>query len=416
MKTVIAKKTIYQIVFILCVVIPYFDNYELTIAVWSLATLFSLQNNYSYTIIKQLFCFTAILGIASVVSFFEDHQLYYVIRDLTYLIKPILGILIGYQLCKKIETNIFELIVHTAFVFALVHFFFIIKGIIFFRIININMLRFYGGYFSDFEVFALIIILFRKKFEIMITSKRNTVYFLVIGASVFFYLARTNFIQLGILFLALKGFFVVNKRNATILATLVILILVGYSTVLLINPKRNGPGMEAFLYKIKIIPQEALKTKIDRDNWKDLNDNYRSYENIMTIKQMNHGGNETIFFGKGLGSKIDLKEEMQLGDTTLRFISILHNGYMTVFLKSGLLGICFLLLSFGIYFKRKESTLPIITQIDFLMVGMGVFMIMSYWVFMGFYFKADNKAILLGILICYREIVLAKQKLASKND
>ena len=416
MKTVIAKKTIYQIVFILCVVVPYFDNFELTIAIWTLATLFSLQNNYSYTIIKQVFCFIVILAIALLVSYFKEYQTYFVIRDITYLIKPVLGILIGYQLCKKIKTNIFELIVHTGFLFALVHFFFVIKGVIFFRVININMLRYFGGYFSDFEVFALIIILFHKKFEIALTPQKRKIYTLIIGASVFLYLARTNFIQFGILFLALKGFFEANKRNITILATIAMLTILGYSTILMINPKRNGPGMEAFLYKIKIIPEEALKTKINREDWKDLNDNYRSYENIMTVKQMNQGGNETMIFGKGVGSKIDLKEEIQLGDKTLRFISILHNGYMTAFLKSGLIGVCILLISFGVYFKRVESNIPIITQINLLMIGMGIFMIMSYWVFMGFYFKADNKAILLGMLICYREVVMRRQRNSAQND
>ena len=414
MKAVIAKKTIYQIVFTLCVLVPYFDNFELTIAIWTLATLFSLQNNYSYTIIKQLFCFLAILGIAFIVSFFENYKSYFIIRDIAYLIKPVLGILIGYQLCKKIKTNIFELIVRTGFIFALVHFFFIVKAVIFFRVININMLRYYGGFFSDFEVFALIIILFYNKFEIVITPQKKRLYILVIGASVFLYLARTNFIQFGILFLVLKGFLQTNRRNVTVLATVASLTIVGYSTILMINPKRNGPGMEAFLYKIKIIPQEALKFKINRENWKDLNDNYRSYENIMTLKQMDHDGAEVIVFGKGLGSKIDLKEEMQLGDTTLRYISILHNGYMTVFLKSGILGIGLLLISFAIYFKKTESPLPIIKQINLLMVGMGIFMIMSYWVFMGFYFKADNKAILLGMLICYKEIVFAKHKISKQ--
>lgn len=410
MKTVIAKRTIYQIVFILCVVIPYFDNYELTIATWTFATLLSIQNTYSYKVFKQVFCFSAILLLALATSFFKDYKLYFVIRDITYIIKPVLGILIGYQLCRKIKFNIFETIVYTGFVFAVVHYIFMVRGIVFFSVRDLNTLRYYCGYFSDFEVFAFIIILFHKKFEIAFPPQKRIFYTLVIGSSAFLYLARTNFIQFGILFLALKGFFEVNRRNLIILATFAGLILAGYGTILMINPKRNGPGMEAFLYKIKIIPQEALKTRVNPDNWRDFNDNYRSYENIMTVKQMSLHGTEAMIFGEGLGSQIDLKRKLILGDEELQYISILHNGYMTVFLKSGLVGIFLLLVSFGIYFKRTQSDIPIIKQINFLMVGMGIFMIMSYWVFMGFYFKADNKAILFGMLICYSEIVLAKHK------
>lgn len=416
MKTVITKKSIYQIVFILCVVIPYFDNFELTIAVWSLAALFSIQSSYSIGIIKQVFYFSAILLIALIVSFFENHKFYFILRDITYLIKPVLGILIGYQLCKKINQNIFELIVRAGFVFSLIHLFFLLRGVLFYKVININDLRFFGGFFSDFEVFAFVIILFYKKFEIVIPPKKRKLYTVIIGVSIFLYLARTNFIQFGILVLALKGFFNLNKRNLTVLAVIATLTIIGYSTIVMINPKRNGPGLEAFLYKIKIIPEEALKTRINREDWKDLNDNYRSYENIMTVKQMSHSGKETFIFGKGLGSTIDLKEEIQLGDKKLRFISILHNGYMTVFLKSGLIGVIILLFSFVVYFKNKPSTIPIINQINLLMVGMGLFMIMSNWVFMGYYFKADNKIIILGMLICYREIVIRKRQNIINND
>ena len=416
MKTVITKKSIYQIVFILCVVIPYFDNFELTIAVWSLATLFSIQSSYSVGIIKQVFYFSAILLIALVVSFFENYKFYFILRDITYLIKPVLGILIGYQLCKKIYQNIFELIVRAGFVFSLIHLFFLLRGVLFFKVININDLRYFGGFFSDFEVFAFVIVLFYKKFELVIPPKKRKLYTIVIGVSIFLYLARTNFIQFGILVLAIKGFFDLNRRNITALAVIASLTIIGYSTIVMINPKRNGPGLEAFLYKIKIIPEEALKTRINREDWKDLNDNYRSYENIMTVKQMSHSGIETFLLGKGLGSTIDLKEEIQLGDKKLRYISILHNGYMTVFLKSGLLGVIVLLFSFKIYFNKTQSTIPIINQINLLMVGMGLFMIMSYWVFMGYYFKADNKIIILGMLICYREIVITKKQNLFKND
>jgi hypothetical protein len=416
MKTVIAKQTVYEMLFILCIIIPYFDNYELTISVWTLATLFTLQKKYSLDVITQVFYFIAIIGIATIVSLFKEYKLYFIIRDFTYLIKPVLGILIGYQLCKRIHHNIIHLIIRAGYIFSLLHLFFLARGIVFFKIININDLRYFGGFFSDFEVFALVILLFHNKFELVLTPQKRKRYTVIIGLSIMLYLARTNFIQFGILVLALKGFFELNKRNISAFLAITAIIILGYSSIVMINPKRNGPGLEAFLYKIKIIPEEALKTKINRENWKDLNDNYRSYENIMTIKQMKHDGLQTFLFGKGIGSTIDLKEEILLGDQKLRFISILHNGYMTVLLKSGLLGVLLLLLSFLIYFRTSKSEIPIINQINLLLLGMGVFMIMSYWVFMGYYFKADNKIILLGMLIAYREIIMASNRKKLTND
>ena len=104
------------------------------------------------------------------------------------------------------------------------------------------------------------------------------------------------------------------------------------------------------MYKVKNAPIEAFSTKINRSDWKDFHDNYRSYENIRTTEQLSY--NESFLFGEGIGSQVDLKQKVRLGDTDLRQISILHNGYMTVLLKSGIIGLLFLLFSIFYFFKR----------------------------------------------------------------
>jgi hypothetical protein len=325
--------------------------------------------------------------------------------------------MIGYQLCQINFKRAFQILVYTGFFIAIIHLSVLFHAVFFYQVNSLNDLRFFGGYFSDFEVYALIIMLFHKQFELEFSRNKTIVLTSVIAVSAFLYLARTNFIQFIILFLALKGYFKMNRRAITIIVSIVIMGIIGYSTILYINPKRNGPGMEAFLYKIKVAPIEPFKTKINRGDWKDFNDNYRSYENIITYRQVTREGVYSVFFGQGLGSKIDLKQGVMLGDMELRYISILHNGIMTVFLKSGLLGVFFLLISFYLLFKTQKSSIPIVRQINLLMIGSGIFMIVSYWVFMGFYFIADTKAILLGLLICYREIAMKQQsKLDPNND
>ncbi len=404
MTTVIKKTLLYQLLFAICIYVPYLNNYELTFAIWSFTALFTIQNHYSLGILKQLFCFSLILALASIVFFFKNHEFYYVIRDITYLIKPIIGLLIGYQLCKKFPEKVFQSITHVAFFIAIIHFCLIFYGVIFFKAITVNDLRFYGGYFSDFEVYALIILIFHEKFELNFSKEKTLLYTIIIMISAFMYLARTNFIQFIILFLAIKGYFKINKRAITILVSVIIVSIIGYSTILYINPKRNGEGIEALLYKIKIAPIEPFKTKINRDDWKDFNDNYRSYENIMTVRQITRDGMNSVLFGQGIGSKIDLKQKVWLGDMELRYISILHNGFMTIFLKSGLLGLFIYLFSIYFLFKKTESNIEIVNNINLLLIGTGVFLMFSNWVFMGVYNLSDNKSILLGLLICFREI------------
>jgi hypothetical protein len=406
MATIIKKTFLYQLLFAICIYVPYLDNYELTFAVWSFSALLTITNVYSLGIIKQLLCFASILGLAIIVLLFKKYQLYYIVRDFTYLVKPILGLLIGYQICKKFPQKAFQTIVYTGFIIALIHVWLILYAVAFYKATTVNDIRYFGGFFSDFEVYALIVVLFHNKFELNFSKKRTILFTIVIAFSVFMYLARTNFIQFVILFLAIKGYFKINKTSITVVVSVLLVGAIGYSTILFINPKRNGPGLEAFLYKIKIIPEEAFKTKINRDDWKDFNDNYRSYENIMTVRQVSREGFYSVIFGQGLGSKVDLKQEVWLGDMNLRYISILHNGFMTVFLKTGLMGIFIYLISIYLLFKKSKTTIPIIQNINLLLLGTGVFLIFSNWVFMGVYNLSDNKSIVIGLLICFREIYI----------
>lgn len=403
MRITVPKNFSYYLLFVACVVIPYLNNYELTFVVWSFATVISLSNRYSLTLLKQVACFVAILTIALVVMLFNSYEMYYIIRDITYLLKPIFGLLIGYQLCKKNMNLLFQMILNTGLTVAILHILILINAVIVFKANSVNDIREYGGYFSDFEVYALIIAIFYKKFEIDFSRKRILLYITIIGFSSFMYLARTNFLQFIILFLALKGYFRITKTSLTVIVSMIVLMVVGYSAVYYSNPKRNGKGFEAMLYKIKIAPMEPFKTKINRGDWKDFNDNYRSYENIMTVRQMTGDGYLSMIFGKGIGSKVDLKQKVYLGSMELRYISFLHNGFMTVFLKAGIVGIFIYLFSISMFFRKVKSDKKIVQSLNLLFVGSGIFLIVSSWVFMGLYNLLDSKSMLLGAFICYRE-------------
>ncbi len=393
----------YQLLFIMCVGVTYLDHFELTFGVWSLSFVFSISRSYSISLLKLIVPYILILFIAFLVTWNYDYRHYFIIRDITYLSKPILGFLIGYQLCKKNLKNTFDLIINTGFFIAVCHIVIIITAIVVYKARTVADLRFHSGYFSDYEIYTFIILLFHKQFELNYSKKKLWILTIIVGFSAFMYLARTNFIQFLILFLALKGYFVLNKKSVAIIASIIVLSIVSYTAIYYSYPRRSAEGLEGFLYKIKVAPMEAFKTKINREDWKEFNDNYRSYENIMTIRQVTGEGVTATLFGKGLGSKIDLRQEVYLGDMKLRFISILHNGFMIVFLKSGLLGL--LIYSFTIiyFFKKTESNINMVKQINLLFLGTGVFLFVSNWVFLGFYNLTESKSILIGFLIAYRQ-------------
>ena len=406
------KELLYQILFLACIAVPYLNIYELTFFTWSLAVVLTIRNRYSYNILTYLGTFGAILFVALISGLFEDVRLYEFIRDVTYLLKPVLGLLAGYQLCKDNVRNPLKIIVYSGIIIAVLHLFIVVYSIVVLHVRTMPLLREQAGYFSDFEVYAIIILLFRNQLKFKISNSAYWLWTLVLAVSIFFYLARTNFIQFGLLFLALKGYLVLNKRSIRIMTSFIALVLIGYGAIYVYNPSRNARGFESFLFKIKNAPIEPFKTKINVDDWKDFNDNYRSYETILTLRQVPLKGTGSVIFGEGMGSSIDLKKKVWLLTTYIRYIPFLHNGFMTVFLKSGITGILILIYSISLFFRYKKDDDPLIQSLTYLLLGTGIYMILSYWVFMGFYFVADTKSIVIGFIICYRENLIRQKKSA----
>ena len=403
MSLVLNREKLYPFLFALCVGVPYLDNYELTFLIWSFTVLITIQTKYSLSIVKQMLCFGLILAIAFFSSFFYSFENFAFIRDITYLLKPIIGLLVGYQLCKNHIKNPFDIAIKVGVLLAIVHIAIVCYGFLFKGFNDIHQIRSFAGYFSDYEVYVIVMVLFAKELVVVLSKKQVYFFLIVLGISSFLYLSRTNFIQFVILFFAVKGFFVLSRKKIIGLASLVLASLVFYSAILYYNPKRNAKGIEAFLYKVKIAPTEPFKTKVNKEDFVDFNDNYRSVENIHTLRQMRSQGNQAILLGKGLGSTVDLNRKVWLGDSELRHISVLHNGFMTIYLKSGVVGVFILLVTILLLFRFRKANNPIGQRINYFLTGTAIFLLISYWVFMGFYFKADTKAILIGLLLAYSE-------------
>jgi hypothetical protein len=408
------KSLPYQILFGLCCAVPFLSNYELTFALWLFTICITFRSSYSSKFLTYALCFVLVFIIALLSTNYLNAKSYFIIRDITYLLKPFLGLLLGYQICRFLKKNVLQTVVYSGLGVSIIHVLVILKTYIIYHRISVALLRDFCGFFSDFEVFALIFVLFHKEFQINFSKKTFYILVAIIGFSTFMYLSRTNFIQFVVLYLGVKGYFVLNRRAFIAVTSVVAISLVLYSIVLLINPKRTGSSVEEFLYKIKVAPTEPFKTKVNVADYKDFNINYRSVEIIYTLKQVGLRGPNAMIFGSGLGSQVDLKQIVHLGDMDLRYISVLHNGFMTTYLKSGIIGVIILVFSIFLLFNQRKSALPLNQQINFLLVGTSVFLIVSNWVLMGYYFTQDSKSIIVGLLFAFKEINVKEQNEPSK--
>jgi len=200
---------------------------------------------------------------------------------------------------------------------------------------------------------------------------------------------------------------------------LVFLILTGifYFYLFSIDLKRNQPGLESFLYKMKIAPSEIFSPPKDIDikNHKYLWDHWRAYEANMAYKQMKLHP-ISFFNGYGFGSLVDLKFVAPLNEKGMRFIPILHNGYSYVLFKTGFIGL-FLYLTFllSLYFQSYKNKISEDEQVvrNFIS-AIGLFFVFSSLIVTGIYNLEESYTLLLGGFL-YLLSEIKTNKLSTSN-
>jgi hypothetical protein len=144
----------------------------------------------------------------------------------------------------------------------------------------------------------------------------------------------------------------------------------------------------------------------------DINLKYSGYESFMAWKTFLAGTMAEKIFGE-LGKLIDLKIFMTtLSEKPLRFIPVLHNGYLYLLIKTGVLG--FLIYAFyfirlivyglPVYLRSNDKLLRFMTGI-FLSAILAL--VISNLVIFSFF---SGEMILLQILIGYMFVVLKDYK------
>lgn len=327
-----------------------------------------------------------------------------VFKDVFHFLKPILGLLIGYLFYKKI--NDFRLFLKTVivvgFLSAIVHLLIlIISGDLF--TFSINVIRGFGR--DNFlELLALFFLLYQKKLNLAPLFKNNLankIIFIILLISNILYFSRTMIVVAIILYISVKGFTKITRNGIKIIGVFFVSILSLYVYLYSVKLDRNKPGLESFLFKIKIAPSEIFTTKIDREDHKDLWDHWRGYEAKRAIYLMNENP-ETYFLGNGFGSLVNLKFFAPLteDDKGIKYISELHNGYIYVLYKVGSIGLLFyLLFLINLYRKIYKSK----GKIALLVSSIGVVYFFTTLTITGIYNNRDIIIMLLGGLLYFSE-------------
>jgi hypothetical protein len=348
----------------------------------------------------------ALFLIGFVGYFFHEYQFFNLIKDVFHFLKPLLGISIGYLFYKKINNlRLFvKTIVLCGLLSALIHFVVLIAT----GGISSGSLASVREYSKDnfLELVAIFFLSYYKKLEgkPLFKFNYNEVFiFVFILSSCILYFSRTMIVTSILFLLSIYGFTYITKKTLQYLGILSVSIILLYVYLFSVKLDRNKPGLENFLYKIKNAPSELLKTKIDRENHKDLWDHWRGYEAKRAFSLMEKQPS-SYFIGTGQGSLVNLKFEAPLtGDDEkgIRFISELHNGYVYIFYKTGIVGL-FILLYFLISIYKKIYLTEHVNRFATIWISaFGLFFLFTTLTITGIYNARDIIIFLFGALLYF---------------
>lgn len=343
-----------------------------------------------------------LLVIGLIGTLLHKYELYNIIKDLFHFVKPVVGILLGYMFFRKINNfRLFvQAIVTAGIISAFIHLY-----IVFFRVDFAsgsieNIREFTRDNFL--ELFAIFFLLFYKKYEAKPLIQSNTIKYTAIAMlfiSSFLYFSRTMIVMGVLMLLTIYGYTRITRKTLIIAGFGIFSVLLLFVYLNNANIRRGRPGLEGFLYKVKVAPEEIFVTNINRDDHRDLWDHWRGYEASRALALMQRNPS-SYAVGTGHGSLVNLKFYAPLsGDAKgLRYISELHNGYMYIFYKTGAIGLLlylFILLRwYGYLYKPKNFATVFISAI-------GVVYLFSSLTITGLYNPKDVIIFILGALLYY---------------
>jgi O-antigen ligase len=325
-----------------------------------------------------------------------------VLKDVIYFTRPITILFASYFVVKRIhsQTYVFNTVILIALFFALKHLWNILININF--IDSYVYLRTLGGKQNHIEIVALIILFFTPFHERF--KKHRKLVIIIILSSFILYLSRTMYITLFIFFLGYKGYLFLNKKlikGLFVLTSLVILIGVTFSNI---ETNRDSKGIKAFIYKSQNSFVELFETVdtnyILRDK-RSLWEHWRAYEAQKAIEQLNENGAKAWLIGMGYGPPIELDTEVRLDGKLFTKVPSIHNGFIYVLFKTGIIGLLFYII-FIVYvfitfqkFRLNQSN----SIFNKLLVSTSIYMVLNSFVITGFFRPGEFSVFFLGVLI-----------------
>jgi hypothetical protein len=346
---------------------------------------------------------------------FTGNRAYDIVKDIWYIANPALALATGYVLMLNLKDlkRLFRTFVIVATVVAVIH---LLRIAMHPEMLSKNAVDIRNEAGTGFiaPVLAPALFLAARKMKMPIFEKRVWISYLAVFLCLLSFIlsfSRTLEIVLILITMSLLGW--INFKSS-IKVMLFVVLAIAFVGIVLLLPAQHSTSAHPSLGDKIANSFEEMKIH-EYHSMREINNHWRGFETARAFDTYERGTLPEYFVGQGLGSKVDLGLDMPLGRMKFRFIPILHNGYMYLLVKTGIMGL-FLYLFLLFKMARTGTILDRSNRADLkycgrLIMGMGLAFASSSYVIGGMLNREVTlpMTMLLGALLAYTEIAKGRQ-------
>ena len=342
-----------------------------------------------------------------------NNDLYDSIRDAWYAAKALICLLMGYYLGRKITNQhiFFNILVYISSALSLVYLstLFIAEGQL-----DLESVSAIGG-MPIFVAVAIPLLLFSNTgFVFKGNQVLRLLLILAISAAFIFSYSRTGIVALIIFIASGMGLFN-NLRKVLYLLILAAFLFFAISNYL---PQIEVGNISFFGKLQNSLVELSFNDGSDRaemiTNWRGF-EAYRAFigfEDAQLLQQV---------FGQGWGANVDLGFSVEIGkDMNYQYLPILHNGYMHILTKYGLIGLgLYVLFLWRVIHKNSNIAIAFsFLRVEWLILGIGYLLVYTTLVISGIFNKSglDSILILLGFAYGTTSFARLSKPVLKKNE
>lgn len=346
-----------------------------------------------------------------IMSFNED--LYHIVQGFFYLSIPLILFAIGFQLSKSYSLEkYFSFIIIAGNIISLIFIFTAIIKVGFNSFLSpFTEARFILGSGSPACVLGLVTSLYSDKFGFILFKSKSGKYITVLlnFTAIYLFASRTYWVML-IIFVIIFSVKILKNYN---LFVYTILFLVAFFTIINIVNSRNDLSLSNSIF-MKLVHSFKEISVNNFTTYKEINLNYRGFEAYRALQTYSNGNPLELMFGQGLGKLVDLNTQVYLDGKLWNEVPVIHNGFFFILVKTGALGIIFILLFFfniaSIGFKRYRFNNREQQFLGVFILACGASLFMTNFVVNGlFNFE-------MAILILTSGFIISKDKIERRTD